>query len=99
MPSIDPLTAKNRPLLGSTVISLLARIGLVDDDSPSADSARARTRTPGSMGPLRGEDGLVVQISRWDHLKDMQGVMEGFVDRVAGNSGVILALAGPAVDA
>ena len=39
----------------------------------------------------------MVQISRWDRLKDMQGVMEGFVDRVARDPGVILALAGPAV--
>ena len=44
---------------------------------------------------------LVVQVSRWDHLKDMQGVLEAFADHVVGErdggSGAHLMLVGPSV--
>ena len=39
---------------------------------------------------------LVVQVSRWDRMKDMVGVLEGFVGHVNG-SAAHLVLAGPAV--
>ncbi len=39
-----------------------------------------------------------MQVSRWDHLKDMQGVLAGFAEHLAGRSGTRLALIGPAVD-
>ena len=61
------------------------------------------TTLPGALlggeGPLSRDDRLVVQVSRWDHLKDMQGVMEGFADYVAGPDDLRLALVGPAVGA
>jgi trehalose synthase len=42
---------------------------------------------------------LVVQVSRWDRLKDMRGVMVGFSSQVVDAvPGVHLALVGPAVD-
>src|SRR4030095_11361428 len=40
---------------------------------------------------------LVVQISRWDRMKDMVGVMEGFVEHVDGTGVAHLLLAGPSV--
>ena len=49
-------------------------------------------------GPLDVEAPLVIQVSRWDHLKDMAGVMAGFAARVTGRSDAQLALVGPAVD-
>ncbi len=42
-------------------------------------------------------DPLVVQVSRWDELKDMAGVMRGFADFVAPVCGGYLLLVGPAV--
>jgi trehalose synthase len=42
-------------------------------------------------------DPLVVQVSRWDRLKDMSGVMAGFASHVAPGGGGYLVLAGPAV--
>ena len=39
-----------------------------------------------------------MQVSRWDRLKDMRGVMEGFAERVVGSSPARLALVGPEVD-
>ena len=48
----------------------------------------------GRPGP---DDALVVQISRWDHLKDMAGVMRGFAEHVAPGGPGFLALVGPSV--
>jgi trehalose synthase len=42
-------------------------------------------------------DPVVVQVSRWDRLKDMAGVMRGFADRVAPAGNGYLMLVGPAV--
>ena len=42
-------------------------------------------------------DPLVVQVSRWDQLKDMPGVMHGFAQYVAPGGSGYLVLAGPAV--
>ncbi len=92
-PSIDPLSAKNRPLPRARVGDVLARIGLLEGAGDG--------RTPavmGGAGPLSPDDPLVVQVSRWDHLKDMHGVLRGFADRLAGRTDARLALIGPAVD-
>jgi trehalose synthase len=43
------------------------------------------------------DDDLVIQVSRWDHLKDMSGVLHGFARHVAPDDGAYLALVGPAV--
>jgi trehalose synthase len=40
----------------------------------------------------------VVQVSRWDRLKDMGGVLTGFADHVVGRVEADLALVGPMVD-
>jgi trehalose synthase len=40
---------------------------------------------------------VVLQVSRWDRLKDMDGVMHGFTRYAAGDGGGYLILAGPAV--
>ncbi len=94
-PSIDPRTAKNRRLNGDQVHELLVRIGLFDDGSDSAGSSGA---VLGGAGPIAPGDRVVVQVSRWDHLKDMQGVLEGFAGKSARQEDLCLALVGPAVD-
>ena len=48
-------------------------------------------------GPVQLDDRLVVQVSRRDRLKDMQGVLEGFAAMVEGHAGLRLALVGPEV--
>jgi len=92
-PSIDPLSAKNRTLPRARVADLLARIGLLE----GARDERAPA-VMGGAGPFSPGDPLVVQVSRWDHLKDMQGVLRGFADGLAGRTDARLALIGPAVD-
>jgi trehalose synthase len=95
-PSIDPYTAKNRRLNSAQIHKLLVRAGLFDDNGASGGSEGA---VLGGAGPISMNDRVVVQVSRWDHLKDMQGVLEGFAGMAMGQSDVRLALVGPAVHA
>jgi len=92
-PSIDPLAAKNRPLRGSRVLALLTQIGLLEGDGQGQAPA-----VLGGAPPFSPGDPLVVQVSRWDRLKDMEGVLRGFADRLAGRGDARLALIGPVVD-
>jgi trehalose synthase len=112
-PSIDPFSAKNAALDPADVATVLARAGLVsggDPDGPvrytrrdgTAGSVRVHAETAGLVldGPAPPHDArLVVQVSRWDRLKDMAGVMAGFALLVADGShdGSHLMLVGPAV--
>ena len=114
-PSIDPLAVKNMHLAPEVVTAVLARVGLVADGGPEApvefsrrDGTRGAVRPHArSGGLLMGGDPpsvgvpLVVQVSRWDRLKDMAGVMAGFARAVAVEDlgGAHLVLAGPDVSA
>ena len=105
-PSIDPLAAKNRGLGAGDVGAILRRIGVHDGPVPEAaffvrgDGSRAKVSRRAKVeggGPLPPDLPLVVQVSRWDHLKDMAGVLTGFAAGVAGRCRAGLALVGPAV--
>lgn len=91
-PSIDPLSPKNRPLPQARVTQLLAQIGLVPGESGSSESS-----VLGDAGPFSPADRVVVQVSRWDYLKDMLGVLHGFAEHVVGHSDAGLALVGPSL--
>ncbi len=109
-PSLDPFTAKNRDLPEDDVTATLAQAGLVD--LPGATGSLAFVRRDGSPGTVRRHTGLVagdrpvpadarlvLQISRWDRLKDMGGVLRAFVDHLADlPEDVHLMLAGPSVE-
>ena len=92
-PSIDPLSPKNRPMPRSRVTHILARMGLL-----AGELAESEAVVLGGAGPFRPGGRAIVQVSRWDHLKDMVGVLEGFAEHVAGHSDARLALVGPSVD-
>jgi trehalose synthase len=106
-PSIDPLSPKNEQLDDETVRGILGRIGVLDGATP--EDRTSFSRSDGSMGfvtryaEVTGEgrpgpgDPLVIQVSRWDRLKDMPGVMRGFADYVVPGGRGYLVLAGPAV--
>ncbi len=107
-PSIDPFSAKNEAIADPELPRFLAQIGMTS--LPPAQKAvfTRRDGTPGEIvrtASILSEDGapdsldnLVVQVSRWDGLKDMQGVMSGFASQVVGRVDAHLALVGPSTE-
>jgi trehalose synthase len=107
-PSIDPFSAKNEPMSALNVQRALSYVGLLEGpgEPPVVPFAR-RDGSPGRINrkvdvlqtgpPPPPAAPLVVQASRWDWMKDMAGVMEGFVHHVDPGLGAHLVLAGPAV--
>ncbi len=93
LPSIDPLSAKNRLLRPNRVTGLLGQVGLLPDERAATHGA-----VLGGAGPFAPGDRVVVQVCRWDPLKDMVGVLHGFAEHVAGRGDARLALIGPAVE-
>jgi trehalose synthase len=93
-PSLDPFTAKNVDIPHGDVEAVLHHAGLA-----VTTERRGRFlfhRRDGSTGVVRPHTGLiddnqmvpgharlVLQVSRWDRLKDMAGVLTGFADHVA----------------
>ncbi len=108
-PSIDPLSPKNQDLSPEVTRAILHHVGLVVGQSSGA-AVPAFRRFDGSPGrvehhadvlragpPPHLDTPVVVQVSRWDRLKDPLGVMQGFVEHVAGQTTAHLILAGPTV--
>jgi trehalose synthase len=106
-PSIDPFSPKNQQLEPATVRAILRQIGLLADgpDHPPAfvrgDGTPDRVERRAELlqeEPVPGGAELVVQVSRWDRLKDPRGLLECF-ERCLADSSVHLALVGPATSA
>ena len=96
-PSIDPFTPKNRALERQEVQALLGTAGLITADGGESDiRVRHRADVVGDGPPPDRVVPLVVQVSRWDRMKDMPGVLEGFAHHVQ-SANAHLVLAGPAV--
>ncbi len=106
-PSIDPFSAKNQELDTTTVQAILATMGVLDGGGPRRpgrfvrrDGSAGQVTRPATVVadqlPDAGEE-IVLQVSRWDRLKDMTGVMRGFVEHVAPGGHGRLVLAGPEV--
>ena len=88
-PSLDPFSTKNVELPPDDVDATLRQAGLVA--RPGEQGSLAFGRRDGSSGTVRphgnlvvagdmvpGDVRVVVQISRWDRLKDMSGVLTAF---------------------
>jgi trehalose synthase len=96
-PSIDPFTPKNGDLDAREVVALLSSAGLVTAPGVRRDRRITRPADVVRVGEAPATDvPLVVQVSRWDRMKDMVGVLHGFVEFVEGRSQLVLA--GPAMD-
>ncbi len=103
-PCIDAFSLKNADLKPARRDAILVAAGLVAPHP--TDAAPTFTRTDGASGLVRTRalmdedepmpDGApyVLQVSRWDRLKDPVGVLRGFVQDGPGD--VHLVLAGPA---
>jgi trehalose synthase len=105
-PSIDALAPKNQNLPDGGAAAILAAAGLRMDAGRAApeydrlDGTRATVRSRAELdggAPLRPDDRYVLQVSRWDRLKDPHGVVDGFVDHVAPWTDAHLLYAGPDV--
>src|SRR4249919_1468406 len=108
-PSINPFSTKNMHLTRAQVRGMLLAAGLVHGHhrTRTVEFRRANGRQgvvrhraavvrDGEPPPLDAP--LVVQISRWDRMKDMAGVMAGFAGSFAPSLGAHLVLAGPKAD-
>lgn len=106
-PSIDPFSPKNQDMAPGAARAILARAGIVEgapDDPPPVyvreDGAPGRVDRGADILHVgrapRWDTPLIVQVSRWDRLKDHLGVMRGFA-RLGPMNGTRLVLAGPAV--
>ncbi len=107
-PSIDPFCAKNEWLTPPAAQAILQYVGLLSGDGDaSVATFRRRDGSPGRVDrrvdilqtgpPPHPETPLVVQLSRWDRIKDMEGVLHAFAEHVDRAYGAHLMLVGPAV--
>jgi len=108
-PSIDAFAPKNQAMSFTGITAVLRAAGLAADHHTA--SRAAFERLDGSVGrvqrrarlieehALRLDVPLVVQVSRWDRLKDPVGVLQGFAEHVHADEPAHLVLAGPDVEA
>jgi trehalose synthase len=96
-PSIDPFTPKNEELGPSEVLGLLLAAGLVAADGVVRDPrVRHRADVLREGPPPDPRVPIVLQVSRWDRMKDMAGVLDAFCHHMSGGPAQLV-LAGPAV--
>lgn len=104
-PSIDPFSAKNQDQTSEQAVAILKRAGILTNGSTEYATFTYGDDTPGRIdrraqlleaAPLTPADRFVVQVSRWDLLKDPIGVMAGFTCHIADRTDAHLVLAGPA---
>ncbi|HEV3096250.1 MAG TPA: glycosyltransferase [Candidatus Dormibacteraeota bacterium] len=108
-PAIDAFTPKNQEMDDDTVGAILRATGILLSDSDGSepsfrrrDGIRGKVTGATDLFPntrLRADARLVVQVSRWDRLKDPVGVMDGFASFVAPRAEGDLILAGPGASA
>jgi trehalose synthase len=107
-PSIDAFSPKNQELDHERVFSILTVAGLNEDRAATPPTFTRLDGSPGRVDRpaqrwerrrLRSTDRVVVQVSRWDALKDPIGVIRGFAQHVAPLvPDAHLVYAGPAVE-
>ena len=107
-PAIDPLSTKNNLMSRAQAAAVLISGGIMSGYSAAIPYF---VRPSGTMGlvsrraelvqlePVLPRTRLVLQVSRWDRLKDPVGVIQGFATLVPPQSQAHLVLAGPEVTA
>lgn len=106
-PSIDPVSSKNCAMEPEMARAILAYTGLLEGPLPDGVTPQFH-REDGSVSRLSrradviglgraasSEASMVVQVSRWDPLKDHVGVMHGFARLAETGMDATLMLAGP----
>jgi trehalose synthase len=87
-PSLDPFSAKNADVPHPQVDAALHRAGLLQGANGGAPTFLRRNGSQAAVrrhldlfaagGPVEGDARVVMQVSRWDRLKDMAGVLTAF---------------------
>jgi len=110
-PSIDAASPKNQEMAPAQVRAILRQTGLLapDGDDGAAPTYERPDESEGRVerhceivagGALPGPGvPLVVQVSRWDRLKDPVGVMRGFAEVESDGHNAHMVLAGPSLGA
>jgi trehalose synthase len=94
-PCIDVLSAKNRPLDDRTRDAVLAGSGIVPGGAAAVPAARVRRAALVEETPVPADARIVVQVSRWDSLKDPVGLVRAFAAEGPTDPDVHLVVAGP----
>jgi trehalose synthase len=103
-PSIDAFSPKNQILDENACPAILRAAGILDEESEGEPAFVRQDGTRGTVSrqaklmedqPLTPSDPIVLQVSRWDRLKDPIGVLRGFADHVPPDVHAQLVLAGP----
>ena len=104
-PCIDAFSAKNQQLDEAIATAILSASGVVPASTGTGEAVYVgrdgelghvtRKATMIEDAPIPSEATLVVQVSRWDPLKDHVGVMTGFCDHGPADDGTHLVLVGP----
>jgi trehalose synthase len=107
-PSIDAFAPKNAEQSREQSLAILATSGLLDHELSEHPMFTRADGTPGRVArtsevvreqPLTADIPLVLQVSRWDQLKDPLGVIGAFAQHVAKRTDAHLMLAGPSTAA
>lgn len=102
-PSIDALSPKNAPLSPDQVRSILAAAGILD--APAAGAVFARSdgeivpigsvERVGGPAPIPADARIVLEVSRWDRLKDPIGLLRMHAEHLGDLADTHLIFAGP----
>jgi trehalose synthase len=107
-PTIDVFSPKNEDLDAEAVGAVVGAAGIVAGGQTGPVTFRRHDGSPGRVDrranvvedrPLRIDEPVVLQVSRWDALKDPIGVIRGFAEHVPESTGAHLLYAGPDVEA
>jgi trehalose synthase len=107
-PSIDAFSPKNAEQTPEQSLAIMATAGVVADDVSAYPMFTRSDGTPGRVErraemlqdePLVADVPVVMQVSRWDQLKDPLGVLGAFAEHVASRSSAHLLLVGPSTAA
>jgi len=107
-PSIDAFSPKNAEQTRAQSLAILATAGILDHDATEYPMFTRSDGTPGRVGrraeileeeQVDPEAPVVMQVSRWDQLKDPLGVLGAFAEHVAKQTKSHLMLVGPSTAA
>ncbi len=107
-PSIDAFAPKNAEQDREQSLAIMAKAGILAEGPDAYPTFTRSDGTPGRIErraemieeePLGADVPVVMQVSRWDQLKDPLGVLGAFAGHVNGRSGAHLMLVGPSTAA